>query len=86
MYDYFSPTVLEPPETGKAVCLCAYCKEDVYEGEEVVTYEGETYHEDCFLDAAPSLLFEMGAKRKIADEDDYRLDDFDEWRDRLRGI
>ncbi len=58
---------LDPPEDvvyGK----CPLCGGDIYLGEEIVTFDGEEYHEECFMDMAPRILLEQyGARRGIAE-------------------
>ena len=51
---------LEPIEPRPA-CLCKYCRDYVFEGEElVVTLDGENYHLDCFQDVAAQWLLSHG--------------------------
>ena len=46
---------LEP--AGPHVCgVCAWCGGDIEEGDPIADVEGSLYHEDCFRDAAVSLL------------------------------
>lgn len=60
---------LDPPEPV-TVATCAYCKEDIYDGDETVEFDGQHYHEDCFSDCAVGILMEhYGARRVTAGED-----------------
>ena len=50
---------LEPIEPRPA-CLCTYCRDYVFEGDEVVVFENKSYHLDCFEDAAATWLLSHG--------------------------
>ena len=51
---------LEPIESRPA-CLCTYCRDYVFEGDEVVVMlDGENYHLDCFQDVAATWLLSHG--------------------------
>ena len=51
----------------EAVYECASCKEPIRGGDDYFGFDGDYYHEDCFLDNAPSILVEKcGAVRGIA--------------------
>lgn len=54
---------LDPPEPRTAA-TCDHCREDIYEGEEAVEFDGRYFHEDCFSDCAVGILMEhYGARR-----------------------
>lgn len=62
------PNEPDPP----AVCKCDYCGDAILAGEEYIEYESNNYHEECFEDAAESILLENGAIRKTAEvEEDW---------------
>lgn len=63
---YIPELLLEPKEVEPKVCgICKFCREDIYEGEDYVEYNEDTYHLDCFQDTAASILFDFyGAKIK----------------------
>lgn len=47
--DRFRPPDADPPT--KRVATCAYCDDDVYDGDYVCeTYDGEIVHDDCWRD------------------------------------
>ncbi len=62
-----------PNEPEPAVfSTCAYCNEEIVDGENYVDFDGREYHEDCFTEAAEGILFEeYGAERCIAEVDSF---------------
>lgn len=61
---------LEPPEPV-IVGTCEHCGEDINEGDEIVEFSGATYHRDCFVDCAPTILFDRyGAMASVAEKGD----------------
>lgn len=39
----------EPTEGKEVIGYCAYCKVEIFEGDEMVEYKGKKYHKDCFI-------------------------------------
>ena len=62
---------LEPPEPEECG-HCSCCTDPIYVGDEIVEYDGDVYHEDCFLDNAAAILFDRcGAMHKVAEIGDW---------------
>ncbi len=49
------------------VAICEFCKESIYEGEDMVELDGRYYHDECFEDCAVELLMEKyGTEKCVA--------------------
>lgn len=61
------PNAPEPP----TVYTCKHCGESIMEGDEYYELDGDYYHEDCFGDAAVSILLDQyGARYGVAEVDE----------------
>lgn len=59
----------------EAVYECKWCKESICEGDEYYELEGDYYHEECFGDAAVSILTnDYGAVSGTAEATDYEAE------------
>lgn len=57
------PNAPEP----KAVEHCAYCKDGIFEGEEMVEIDGRFYHVDCIAEMSTTeLLNILGLETEVA--------------------
>lgn len=63
---YLEPWPLEPPEPVVA-CICRGCRQPIADGEECMEIDGECYHLDCFKDNAVDILYQLGARKVIAE-------------------
>lgn len=56
----------DPPEP---VCCgkCRQCNQDIVEGDDIITFDDNEYHEECFQDIAVSILLRLGAVSKVAE-------------------
>lgn len=50
----------------RILCKCSKCGEEIYDGDEIYVFDGETYHEDCFRDNMLEILESKGARKEIA--------------------
>ena len=67
---YRQPERALEPREPKIFGKCAYCGDDICEGDEVVAFDAADYHEYCFVDCAAAILFEkFGAIASVAGRD-----------------
>lgn len=64
------PLALSPGIPPDAVAVCKGCGEGIGIGDRCYEYDGELYHEECFEDAALSILIGEGATLREADASD----------------
>lgn len=61
------PNAPEPP----TVYTCKHCGEGIVENDNYYEVDGDYYHEECFNDAATSILTErFGARYGVAEVDE----------------
>lgn len=61
---------LEPPEPAE-ICKCKFCCDPICEGDDQVVFNGDHYHEDCFVEVAPEILLKKyGAVKSVAGGND----------------
>ncbi len=63
---------LDPPEP-KIVGKCKHCGDLIGKGEEIVEYDGDMYHPECFDECASQIMFDLFCLRvTLAGENDDR--------------
>jgi len=68
--EYLPDYMLEPKES-RPICTCPYCGEDIYPGDEIIEFEGDKYHVECFQDQAYVILcnlYDLRVKEASRDE------------------
>lgn len=73
MFDFFARNFVSTKPSEPVVCSrCAYCGDDIISGDKYIELDGIDYHEDCFMDAAPGILFkDFGATCRTAYDDGF---------------
>lgn len=49
---------------------CEYCKQPIVTGDYYYNHDGKYYHEDCYYDAAPSLIVEEESLTAVIPEEE----------------
>ena len=57
------PNAPEPKSFGE----CEECRDEIYDGEEMVEIEGKTFHYDCLT--VDNILEALGVRVKVAGDD-----------------